>query len=333
MLRLVEYSAPHRDGAIALWNRAFRALRNFVALDRASWRARIEDLAIPGAGDALAGSGPQRFDPRHFRLALDGEEVVGLAHGGTWEDAFLARLLPGGRKARVGTLLVIAVDPARRRRGIGGALLGDLVDALGRTSGIEGPLRADGRGFNPFYGNVIAPLPPPWGTPVGIALPAGDSGGRAFFRAAGFREEVEARTRARSLADRPRFAREVPAGFVIEEIADWKPILGTDDGVAFPLANESRTWILREGDHQRAALVAYPLRADGSHWGIHSFEVESPRRGEGLGRLLLEYAIAALAQRGAKELEALAIPSEAPEAAHLYESLGFEPAEPWVILG
>jgi len=332
MLRLVEYSVPRRDAVIALWNRVFQAMRNFVPFDRARFRARIEDLSIPGGGDAFAGSGPLRFDPRHFRIALDGDEAVGIVHGGTWEDEFLARLLPGGKRARVGTLLVIAVDPAHRRRGIGRALLADLVATLGRTSGVEGPLRADGRGFNPFYGNFFAPLPPPWGTPEGIALPAEDAAGRAFFRALGFREEAVAATRLGILDDRPRFAREIPAALVVEEVADWQPILGTDDGVAFPLANDSRTWILREGDHQRAALVAYPLRPDGSRWGIHSFEVESARRGEGLGRLLLEYSLAAIAARGAKEVEALAIPAEAPEADRLYEKLGFATAAQWVVL-
>lgn len=333
MLRLVEYSAPRRDAVIALWNRVFRAMRNHAAFDRATWRARIEDLRIRGEGEALAGSGPLRFDPRHFRIALAGEDAVGIVHGGTWEEDFLARLLPGGKRARVGTLLLIAVDPGHRRRGVGRALIADLISALGRTSGIEAPLRADGRGYNPFYGGFSAPRPPPWGTPQGIALPAGDAAGRAFFRAMGFREEAEALTRVRSLADSPRFAREIPAGLVVEEVADWQPILGTDDGAKFRLANESRTWILREGDHQRAALVAYPLGAGGSRWGIHSFEVETSHRGEGLGRLLLEYAIAAIARRGAAEIEALAIPAEAPEGDGLAERLGFAAADRWVILG
>jgi GNAT superfamily N-acetyltransferase len=331
LLRFLEYTSARREAVIALWNRTFRAMRNFLPFDRASWRNRIEELVVPADTGALAGAGPTRFDPRLFRLALDRDDVVGFAHGGTWEDVFLARLLPQGRRARVGTLLVIAVDPSRRRRGVARALLADLAGALERIHGVTGELCADGRGYNPFYGNFLAPAPPPWGTPEGIALPAADQGSRAFFRSAGFREEAEAVTRVRSLAAPPRFAREVPEGFIIEEVENWQPILGTDDGAPFPLPNRSRTWVMREGDSQRAALVAFPFSAE--RWGIHSFEVEAARRGEGLGRLLLEYALAAVARRGAREIEALAHPTESPEGDHLYERLDFAAAEHWVALG
>ncbi len=333
MARCVEFSPEYRDAVIALWNRVFGTMRNFTPLARESWRTRIEVLSLPGGRDTLSGAGPTRFDPSLFRLAVVRDRVVGLIHGGTWEDDFLARLLPGGRRPRIGTLLVIAVDPDHRRQGIGRALLEDLTTTLERNHGIEGSLCADGRGYNPFYGNFLAPLPPPWGTPEGIALPAADEGARAFFRSAGFREDAEGVSRCRDLRDRPRFSHEIPGGFVAEEIEDWQPILGTDDGTAFPIANASRTWILREGDSQRAAIVAFPLLAGGTRWGIHSFEVEASRRGEGLGTLLLEYALAAVAKRGAAEIEALALPSEAPEADHLYECHGFVAEERWVVLG
>ena len=137
---------------------------NFRPFDARSWHRRVEGFAVPGGAGGLAGAGPASFDPRHFRLALSGDAVVGFAHGGIWEDEFLARLLPAGESARLGTLLIIAVDPDHRRQGIGRALLEDLERALAETHGITPPLRPDGRGYNPFYGNFVAPIPPPWGT-------------------------------------------------------------------------------------------------------------------------------------------------------------------------
>lgn len=330
----VGYSPELRDAVVDVWNRAFHSLRNFVPFDGSSWRRRIEEFSLPeGADDlSIAGSGPTSFEPELLRIALHEGRVVGLAHGGTWDDAFLARLLPGGRRARVGTLLAIAVDPSLRGRGVGRALLADLEETLARSCGTGGGLRADGRGYNSFYGNVLAPVPPPWGTPEGIALPAEDAAARAFFDAAGFREDARATSRVRPLGDRTRLDLDVPPDLVLEEVENWQPILGTDDGRAFPFDNDSRTWLLRDGDRQLGALVAFPLSADGTRWGIHSFEVEASRRGEGLGRLLLSYAIAAIARRGVRELEALARPDEAPEADRLYARLDFAEVAEWIIL-
>ena len=330
--RLVGYSAARRESTVSLWNRVFRSMPNFRPFTVDTWRNRVEEFSVPGGESALSGSGPARFDPRLFRLALDGDEVIGFVHGGTWEDEFLARLLPAGEPARLGTLLIIAVDPAHRRQGIGRALLADLEHTLADTHRIEPPLRPDGRGYNPFYGNFVAPVAPPWGTAEGIAVPVGAEGARGFFSAVGYREDVEAVTRHRSLADRPSFRGEVPDGVVVEEVTDFQPILGSDDGNRFPLANESRTWILRGGDLQLGAVVAYPMSEDAGHWGIHSVEVDASRRGEGLGRLLLEYVLASLAARGARSVEALAVPSEGPEADHLYAALGFEATERWVVV-
>lgn len=330
---LVPYRAVHREAVIGLWNRVFSEMPNHQPFDAAGWLARIEEFSAPGGGGGLAGAGPTCFDPRLFRLAVLEDRVIGFVHGGTWEDTFLARLLPAGAAARLGTLLVIAVDPDHRRAGIGRALLRDLESTLHDTHGVEPPLRPDGRCFNPFYGNFVAPLPPPWGTAEGIAVPAGAEGTRAFFRAVGFREDEEAVTRVRSLADRPRFGGSFPEGVVVEEIEDYQPILGSDDGAAFPIANASRTWVLRERDEQLAALVAYPIREDGTHWGIHSFEVTPLRRGAGLGGSLLEYVLSSLAARGAERLEALAVPREAPEADRLYDRHGFVVAHRWVVVG
>ena len=331
-VRCVGYASEYRESTIALWNRVFRGMPNFIPFDRARWLARLENFVVPGEETTLSGAGPARFDPRLFRLALRDGDVVGFAHGGTWEDEFLARLLPDDQPARLGTLMVIGVCPDARRLGIGRALLRDLEETLKRTHRVEPPLRADGRGYNPFYGNFVAPLPPPFGTAEGIAIPTGHEGTRAFFREFGFGEEVEARTCSRDLADRPNFDGTVPEGVVIEEVENYQPILGSDDGSAFPVSNASRTWLLRAGDQQLGALVAFPLLEDLDHWAIHSFEVDPSRRGEGLGKLLLRYSLSALASRGARSIEALTVPSEGPEADKLYLRHGFEARNTWVVL-
>ena len=330
--RLVGYTPQWRDSTVSLWNRVFQNLPNFVPMSPSLWRRRIEEFSLAEGQGNLSGAGPSQFDPRHFRLAILDDEVVGFAHGSLWEDEFLARLLPDDEPARVGTLLIIAVDPAHRGRGLGSDLLRNLEETLEKTHQVNPPLRVDGRGYNPFYGNFVAPISPPWGTAEGIALLASDDDSRAFFRRRGFREEVEACRRIRNLRGVDRFQGAIPEGVVIEEVENWQPILGSDDGTPFPLENESRTWILRTGDIQIGALVAFPMGFNRTHYAIYSFEIELERRGKGLGRLLLEYALAALAHRGASEVEVLALPEESPEADHLYESFEFAAQDRWIVL-
>ncbi|MFQ5654797.1 MAG: GNAT family N-acetyltransferase [Planctomycetota bacterium] len=320
-VRCVAYRPGFRGAVIELWNRVFAGYRNFRPIDLAWWRRRVES---PGGGEGL--------EPELLRVAVVGERVVGLAHGGVWQGEFLERLRPDLRAERLGYLAAIAVDPLMRRRGIGSALLESLSGVLEGRFGAP-RIVADGRGYNPFYGNLHAPLPPPWGTPEGPAIPQEEVGTRAFFRGLGFREEATAWTFALSPGEALPLSVDPGIAETVEE-QDYQPLLGTAEGISFPVRNRSRTWVAVRGELQRGALIAYPLSAPGARperWGIYSLEVDEASRAHGLGRLLLGALLGRLRERGVAELEVLVLPYESPAALRLYQRAGFRKAAAWVV--
>ncbi|MCI0651468.1 MAG: GNAT family N-acetyltransferase [Planctomycetes bacterium] len=322
-IEIVPYRSALRAGVIELWNECFSEYRHFRPLHRALWDLRLDHARAR-----------DDFYPQFMPVALEGGRVIGFAHGGLWPRAVLERLHPESPREQAGYLAAIAVHPAARRRGIGRALLALLRAELEEECGEGTPLYADGRMYNPVYGNFLAPLPPFWGTPEGMALPAGDAGARAFFADAGFREAAE----AWSLVIDPALAERAPlvdpAPEVVED-DDYLPELGTSGGRAFAFPNPSHTWVLALDDSQVATLIAYPMHPDSdsdTRWGIYSLEVEAGMRGRGLGAMLLGVALGWCERRGVAEVEVLVIPAESPRALELYERTGFRKAAAWIVL-
>lgn len=326
------YTTAHRGELVRLWNGVFEGERHFEPMTRATWRDRIE----------RANEG-EEFDPDALWVAIDGGRAIGFAHGGLWEGEFLRHLLPenhperGGHSA-VAYLAMIAVDPAHRRRGVGRSLVEHLHRSLADRVGAEIPLLADGRAFNPFYGNFFSPRPVPWGTPEGPAVKRDDAGTVAFFEALGFRRDSAALTVELDLRDRvPQRAPTPQAdgvhfeGEIVTE-DDYQPILGSSGGNAYPFPNRSRTWVAVDGMEQVGCLIAYPF-SDDRCWAIYSLEVQPSHRGRGVGRALLHAGIEELVSRSASHLEALVLPDEAPGAYHLYRSFQFQEVESWWVFG
>lgn len=334
-MKIVPYRKGLRGDLIEAWNRIFATRRNFVPMTRTSWRDRIE-----------AASGQPSFEPRLFRLAVDGTTVIGFVHGGFWEDEFLATLAPeqeglDAQTTCLGVLTMIGVIPERRRAGVGTALLQSLRDEMGKLRDPTIALRADGRVYNPYYGNFFAPAPPPWGTTEGVSVLASDAATRGFFSARGFHE---AHTALSLVMDPRRLTSETPpvddvqrplACEIVEE-DDYQPILGSPTGIAFSHENLSHTWVAVHGDVQVGTIIAYPFAAAApsapvTRWAIYSLEVEPQYRGCGIARQLLWCALRHFRALAMEEVETLVIPQQSPAALRLYRSAGFREAEAWIV--
>ncbi|MFN0060185.1 MAG: GNAT family N-acetyltransferase [Planctomycetota bacterium] len=332
-MKIVSYRKGLRGDLVEAWNRIFATRRNFVPMTRTSWRDRIE-----------AASGQASFESRLFRLAVDGATVIGFVHGGFWENEFLATLAPeqgsvAAQTTCLGMLTMIAVVPERRRTGIGTALLESLRAEMGKLRDPAIVLRADGRVYNPYYGNFFAPAPPPWGTTEGVSVLASDVATRGFFSARGFHE---AHTALSLVMDPRRLMSETPPIDDVErplsceivEEDDYQPILGSATGIAFSHENLSHTWVAVHGDVQVGTIIAYPLAAAGkpaTRWAIYSLEVEPQYRGCGIARQLLWSALRHLRALAIEEVETLVIPQQSPAALRLYRSAGFREAEAWIV--
>ncbi len=331
------YRPAHQVDLLGLWNRSFGDRRNYRWLSPELWQERVE---LAHGGDA--------FNPDFLQVALEGDRVVGFCHGGLWSGDFIEQVFGHERPAEgAGYLALIVVDSDYRRQGVGRSLLAALTKVLRRESSLDTlAVLADGRGYNPFYGNFLAPIPPLWGTTEGIAVPQADLGTRSAMGALGFDQDAIGVTmtwrgsEAESRGSRgDNLGNERSVDIVMHP--DYQPFLGTSDGSKFPLENKSVTWVAIQDTIQVGTLIAYPLETDKSsdagplggeqRWAIYSLEVESASRGRGVGRALLEHAKGYLQERGVAEMETFVIPDESPGAVHIYRAAGFEKKESWVI--
>lgn len=318
-LEITEFRPAFRAELVALWARLFAGRRHYRPLDRGKW---VREIERPG------------FEPAAFRVATVSDRVVGFVHGGIWDQEFLRLARPQHSVERVAFIAMVGVMPELQRRGIGRALVADLQRSFAPPAAPPPPIEPDGRMFNPFYGNSVAPRPPLWGTTEGAAVPWADAATRGFFRELGFREEAQAQSRLTRLDEALSSDVSWPPGYEAVCEPDYRPALGTSTGRTFGETNRSRTWIAAEGLIQRAALVAYPFDDEEVEWAIYSLEVDPERRGRGLGSALLRHALHELRVRhDARTVETLVIPEESPAALRLYEAHGFEVADRWVILG
>ncbi len=153
-----KYSAGRIGALVRFWNAAFASMPRFASMTEASLAARLGE-------------------PGELHLAMEGDEVIGVVHGGTSAEEECRRRLPDWPGGTQGYICLIAVDRSHRRRGIGTALWHREREALSATRQVV----IDGDGRNPWYAS-----PPMFGAPWGPAVRWNDKETQKFLAMRGF---------------------------------------------------------------------------------------------------------------------------------------------------
>jgi beta-N-acetylhexosaminidase len=239
--------------------------------------------------------------------ARAGDHLVAVAPGGTVVGfvATQARTEPGA-PAPVGAVLVVAVDPAHRRRGVGRALLAGALARL-RARGAR-RVQLGGGGHTYFWPGVPVDLPDAW--PFFAALGWAEAE-RSFDLVCPLRDyapppAVLARVRAQGVTVGEAAAGDLPAVLAFER-AHFPGWLGGFERAAG--AGAARDVVLaRDGDGAVAgtALVGPPVppvvwdgllgRDTGTVGGVG---VAPAARGRGIGLAIAAHATGVLKARGA----------------------------------
>jgi ribosomal protein S18 acetylase RimI-like enzyme len=220
-------------------------------------------------------------------LAWDGSELVGFTG------------LYGSRPSQIE--LAGMVDPAHRRRGIGGRLLA-LALELSAAAGAREPL---------------------------LIVPRDSAGGRALAERHGARLDhsehaLVLRGEPMDGPSDPRLAMRVAERRDVPAIT---ALMSSGFGVAPPDVAERLTEEgVRSLVFERDGEVVGTLRTSrsGGTAGIYGFAVDARRRGQGIGRDALRRACRDLRERGVRTI-GLEVAVENERALRLYTSLGFEP--------
>ncbi len=313
------YHPDHLKPLIDLVNEAISGRRFATTVTAGEYRRRVLDH--PG------------FDPDGLLLAVDRR---GRVLGGLHAIRAPAHLPRYARTAGHGFLLGPYVRPGERRGGIGRALL---------TRG-EGYLRPASHTLYlhgiraPFYHSMEGPRQPYCGSTELIGLTRGDEGLLSMARAAGYTPSAEREV--------SMLLRLQPAAFRRPRYADLRLVdVGAEEPWPGPVA-----WLRdapagygyeQYGIHAYQALAAvkgesivghclwYPMRQPGRAV-LYELRLEESLRGRGLGKALLQGALAAMAQAGYREAELHTSPQRSPVAYPLYRQCGFEDVLSWIAL-
>jgi ribosomal protein S18 acetylase RimI-like enzyme len=217
-----------------------------------------------------------------------------------WEDGALCGFL-GIYGYRAGVFEVTGmVDPPKRRRGIGRALLEQALVLLEARGG----------------GQLL------------LVVPRGSAGGRALANAYGMAHEHS--EHALRLDDRPAPATPGPPLRLRPATEADIPLLSRlyldafGDGEVNPdrLSGErSRTLVILL---EELAVGTIALARDGARGGVYGFVIDAPLRGRGIGGRALRQACAELLEAGAEYVE-LEVEVDNDRALGLYTALGFRP--------
>ncbi len=194
-MNIEKYTAGRIGPLVRFWNAAFALMPRFASVTEASLAARLRE-------------------PGDLHLAIEGDAVIGVVHGGTSSEEECRRRLPDWRGGTQGYICLLAVERSHRRRGIGTALWRRARECLASTRQVV----LDGDGRNPWYAT-----PPIFGAPWGPAVPWSDKETQKFLamRGHGARAkavEFEGGAIVIPDAETDRFAQLAAAS---KRVADW----------------------------------------------------------------------------------------------------------------
>jgi len=304
---------------VRFWNRSFSDRRNFFPITETHFRNRVLEKK----------TAVEAFDPTTFLLVREGEEIIGVLHGGVRVEE-LCRTLhstwPGGEQAYIA---LYHVREENRNRGVGSALWRRFYEVAGEGR----QLVVDGQCINPFYGNSEGPFTPFWGTPEGISVSWADSGTKKFLARKGFAPRFKA---VQMELDVPHAEYEgpVPSGFDLKVVNDYYPDLGVTYGVAqrYDNGGEFTCAVVLSHGKTVAVLSWFPLKEiDPSRYAIYEAMVMDEYQGKGLGRALVAAAIEWFRSKKASTCDVLTLPEISRPAYELYTRAGFTPCQNWAI--
>ena len=310
---------------VRFWNRCFAARRNFIPVTEQFFRDRVIAKA----------SAYEKFDPRGFIVALDGQEIAGFIHVGVRPEPLCRLLDPEWRRGTQGYVAFLFVEPALRRRGVGTELWHRGLERLRGSRQVV----LDGQCLSPFYGNSEGPFTPFWGTPEGVGVEWDDSPTKKFLARKGFAPRFKGvqlgLDLGSSTATADHAARAAARqGFEFRVLENCYPELGKNAKERRPLLPGLTYEVVaavRRG--KVAGLVSfYPMtEARAGLFGIYEATVTEALRGRALGRRLLEAAIGRMRERGAAQCEVLTLPELSPAAHKVYMAAGFQRVQNWAI--
>lgn len=305
---------------LALFNEAISGRRCAAAITPYEFRQRVLDH--PG------------FDPSGMLMACgpDGQ-VLGAVQAITppVQIAHYARL------AGQGFIFGPYVRAEARGLGIGRALLAEAEQWLrsrNEVALIHG-LRS------PFYHTQEGPRQPYHGSTEVMGLTSDDHALLAFLHDAGY-EPIEEREVSMSALLRPvEMPREAPGGLRLVRVTPQEPwpgrvawAVGVETGYGYeryqPMASYD-TFAVADGDTIVGHCQWYPMRRAGRAV-LFDLRVDPSVRGRGIGRLVLQGALAAMAQAGYREAELHTSPQRNTIAYGMYLGAGFREVAEWVML-
>ena len=315
------------DALVRFWNEAFAGRPNFRALTAEVYGQRVLDCPA--------------FDPGGLILAWRqrdgaGPELAGMVHA--FRPAPRGGLYDNWERRH--SIALLYVQPQSRTQGVGSRLLQAAENWLYYC-----PVFVGDRG-QPCYGSVEGPRPPLFGSAQHMAISARETPLIHFLAKRGYRAvdagDVTLAAELPAPPQSPAVCDLEAAGLRAVTVSDREPFVGRE-----PPGRQAHT--LWNGDAPYAGLVLadadgllqahilwYPL-PDPGHVAIGGYWVAPARRGQGLGRYLLDRALAEMSQAapprgGYRTVEVLTHWTAHPRATELYQRRGFEVVDAWVTL-
>ncbi len=308
------------DSLVALLNEAITGRRCAAAVEAEEFRQRV--LSHPG------------FDPAGL-LVIPGSDgrLVGAVHA-VRPPTHMPRY---ARLAGQGYIFGPYVRGDARGQGLGRALLAEAESYLSascETIFIHG-LRS------PFYHTQEGPRQPYCGSTEVIGLTIDDVALLEFLERAGYRPVKEREVSMVALLRPLNPPARVPEGVTLVRVTaenPWRgPVAWVPDAVAgygyeqfSPMARYDSLAVTR-GATMLGHCQWYPMRWPGRAV-LFDLRLDPSLRGLGLGSLLLDGALAAMAEAGYREVELHTSPQRNEIAYMMYRVRGFREVAEWIIL-